>query len=144
MGLVNKAKNLNPRRLVGGAWNVQKKKAAVFVKITEMMGGKHITNQVMKRNWYRHIDKAMEGKATEKDEKHWKKMLKTFKHELVGVPNPTTAKIMRWLETMPKKIRFGELSKGDKAMLPTFRAYMQSCTENYANLYIEKNKLMEV
>lgn len=139
-----KFRNINSRRLGGDTWRREKEKAAGMLKIMEKLGGKHIVHQTMKRNWYRHIDKAVEGKANSRDEKHWKKMAKTFEKEVVGDPSPTTLDFLRWLKGMPIKVKNELLTDEDYIKwLPEFREYMEDCEQSAINLYIAKNKLVE-
>ena len=135
---------INPKRLGGKKWTEQKQKAAAFLKLSEQLGGKHIIHQTMKRNWYRHIDKAIAGKSTTYDERHWKKMFKEFSREIVGVPSTETTELLDWLRGMPIRVRDQEIGVDDlRNMLPRFRKYMESCEANALDNYIIKNKLME-
>jgi len=143
MNLISKLRKVRPRNMSSVAWMREKQKAAVLLKFSEKLGSRGIIRQSMKRNWYRHIDKAIAGKATERDYKHWKKMAKQFRKELVGVPNYETTEMLIWLEEFQHRIRGGVIDEEDKAMFPEFKKYMQSCEENAIDNYIIKNKLME-
>ena len=127
------------------AFGKEKKKAAVFLKIAEKMGGKQIVHQAMKQEWYKHIDKALEGKTTSKDYKHWKKMRRKFKKNIVGEPTQQTQNLLRWLKEFEETVKKDKvISQEDyEKWLPEFREYMQSCEQNAMDLYIVKNKFME-
>ncbi len=132
------------RGMGAGTWLREKQKAAAFIKLSEGLGGKMIVSQVMKRNWYRHIDKALAGNTTARDFKHWKKMVKMFKRELVGTPTRETSSLLEWLEGFKERVKVEKITKSDLAKwLPHFKEYMLSCEGNYANNYIIKNELME-
>jgi hypothetical protein len=126
-------------------WGKEKKKAAVFLKISEKMGGKMLVRQTMKLEWYRHIDKALRGEITYRDAKHWKKMRRKFKKNIVGEPSQETLNLLKWLKEFEEVIkRGGDVRQGDyEKWLPRFKEYMQSCEENAMDLYIAKNDLME-
>jgi len=53
---------LNLRKIGRGAWGREKLKAAAFLKLAEKLGAKQIIKQMMQREWYRHIDKALAAK----------------------------------------------------------------------------------
>lgn len=139
---------LNLRKITGigkRAWIQQKRKAAVFTKLfAENPLGRQIVHRDMKLKWYRHIDKALEGKAEFSDEKHWKTMLKSFKKQMVGVPSEETTALIHWLEGFIGRVKREALTEQDTAYwLPEFRSYMEDCEQSAADLYIMKNKLVE-
>lgn len=138
----------NLRRLKGmskRAWIKEKRKAAVFTKLfTENPLGRQLVHRDMKHNWYRHIDKAIEGKAEFSDAKQWKRMLKTFKKQMVGIPTEETRQLMHWLEGFIERVKREAVNEEDVARwLPQFRAYMEDCEHSAADLYIMKQKLVE-
>lgn len=132
------------RRMTSQAWQKEKQRAAVFLKLSEKFGSKHIVRQDMRRKWYRHIDKAIDGKTTSADKKHWKKMRKTFEREIVGEPSPETLQLFAWLQEFEQRVAKNEISLEDTAKwLPQFRVYMESCEKNAMDNYILKNKMLE-
>jgi len=145
MSLIEKAKNLNFRRMGKETWAREKAKAAGFLKIAEQLGGKHVLHQHMKRAYYRHIDKAIEGKCTSRDYKHWRKIAKSFKNEMVGEPTSETLSFLKWLEGFQNRVKLEAITKDDREKwLPSFRKYMESCEANGFNLYIQKQGLIEM
>lgn len=127
-------------------WAREKQKAAGFVYI---FGKNPIGRQAikldMKRQWYRHIDKAIKGKATSRDEKHWKRMIRIFKKEVVGIPSQETLELFNWLKVFQKHVKSEQITKEDlETWLPKFREYMESCEKNAVENYIAKEKLVEV
>lgn len=140
LGSLRQLKGLSKR-----SWIQQKRKAAVFTKLfTENPLGRQIVHRDMKQKWYRHIDKALEGKSVFSDERHWKRMLKTFKKQMVGVPSEETTALIHWLEGFIGRVKREAIVEEDKTYwLPEFRAYMEDCEHSAADLYIMKNKLVE-
>ena len=138
----------NLRRLKGmskSAWVKEKRKAAVFTKLfAENPLGRQLIHRDMKHGWYRHIDKAIEGKTVFSDEKHWKAMLKRFKKQMIGVPSEETTALIHWLEGFIGRVKREAITEEDRAhWLPEFRLYLEDCEQNSADLYIMKNKLVE-
>lgn len=126
------------------AWAKEKQKAAAFIHLSKSLGGKQIVHQTMKRDWYRHIDKVLAGKATNRDARHWHRIEKKFKKSIAGVPSKETEELMQWLNEFKHRVRRGEINKKDmKKWLPQFRSYMEDSEKNYSENYIIQNKLME-
>lgn len=126
-------------------WQDEKKKAAVFSKMfMDNPIGRQVVHQNMKLSWYNHIDKALEGKLEQSDAKHWKRMVKQFRKEIVGIPSGETLQLLEWLEGFAERIKRQKSEKNDfKVMLPLFRSYMEDCEANASDNYILKNKLWE-
>jgi hypothetical protein len=144
MGWKKKLKLAKAKAFGTEKWKNEKQKAAVFLKLAEKMGGKQITHQHMKREWYRHIEKALRGETRSNDAKHWKKMKRTFKKQVVGVPSQETAELLEWLEGFEKRVENNQIGSEDmEKWLPQFESYMRSCEENAMDNYIIKNKMME-
>lgn len=140
---------LNLKKVKGlgkGAWKQEKQKAAVFLKIFgENPIGRQAIHQAMKMDWYRHIDKALEGKTIPNDSKQWKKMAKRFKKQIVGVPTQETEELLAWMQKFAERVKKQTILEEDvKKWLPQFRSYMQDCESNATDNYIIKNKLMGV
>ena len=134
---------LNPKRMAGDTWKKEKLKAAGVLTAFDPVV-RQATGVVMKRMWYRHIDKAMGMKTTARDAKHWKKMAKTFKREIAGVPSQETKNLLVWLEEMSSKVSREALTKEDYSKwLPQFKDYMLSCERGATQNYILKNDLVE-
>jgi len=140
---MNWLSKINPRRISGEAWKKEKFKAASVLYGFDPVV-RQATKVMMKRMWYRHIDKALEKKTTSGDARHWKKMAKTFKHEIAGTPTQDTSALLNWLEAMPSKVKRGAITKEDYSeWLPRFKVYMMDCEKNATQNYILKNKLTE-
>jgi len=125
------------------AWVKEKRKAAVALKLLEKMGGKQMVRQAMKSDWYKHIDKALRGETRASDFKHWKKMRKKFKKNIVGEPNQETLTLLDWLKGFENRVKNNCINKEDKKWLRRFRSYMESCEKNAIDNYIIANKMVE-
>ena len=127
------------------AFGKEKKKAAVFLKIAEKMGGKAIVHHRMKLEWYSHIDKALKGETTKQDVKYWKKMRRKFKKNIVGEPSQETQSLLKWLKEFEEIVKHDRLIRPEdyEKWLPKFKEYMESCERQAMDLYIVKNKMME-
>jgi len=143
---------LNLRKIKGFGrqrWGVEKRKAATFLKLTDKMPfSKQIIQEVMyqtmKRQWYRHIDKALAGKATPSDAKHWRRMTKKFKKNIVGSSTEETTELLDWLGVFSARINVSKVTKEDvEKWLPHFKEYMKSCEESAIDNYIMANKMLE-
>ena len=134
---------LNPKRLMGSTWGREKAKAAVVLKGFSPLVNQSIT-VFYKRNFYRHIDKALKGKSTERDHKHWKKIHKSISKNIVGTPTPRTTQILAWLNEFKERVKRQEITKADMESLQDFKEYMQVQQKDELNNFILKNKLMEV
>ncbi len=140
--------NLNLKKITGIARSKlaeQKKKGAAFIKLMgENPLGKQIIKQHLNHDWYRHIDKAIAGKATSRDEKHWKKMYRTFRKEIVGVASEETNALLSWLEYFVDRVGIEQIEEEDlQVWLPQFRSYIEGCEKNAVDNYIIKNELLE-
>jgi len=135
-------------RLTGagkGTWEREKKKASgVIYALGKNPFGKQMIRQEMNRQWYRHIDKALLGNSTKRDEKHWKRMLRTLKKEVVGEPSHDTLDIIEWITGFQKRVKQEAITKDDlEVWLPHFREYMELQERDATENFIIKEKLVE-
>jgi len=91
--------------------------------------------------YFKHIDKALNGKASGKEEKEWwikaRKQLFDLVHEK---PNEATLFYRKWLETFPDRIERGQVEKQDIKNLKLFKEYIQSCYSNALSLYLSRKQ----
>jgi len=123
----------------------EKLKAAGLIKVLgENPLGRQIIHRTMEHEWYRHIEKAMKGRATTSDSCHWQKMEREFRKNIVGEPSVETTELLYWLQEFMLRVSNNSIAEKDiEFWLPKFRAYIEDCEKSAVDLYIAKNKLVE-